>query len=281
MEATVELLESLRGIPGTAAPPADLVWAVNHLYETNAEVATLDEIASFSISRTCQQAARALRERGWLFPLPVNGAWGVTTGFPAPHMGGFLSLRARLQVNPSTPACIGGRSTAEVRGWLRRPTSPAIGYPDKARPPRCLAEYSVLRWRPRIPLEVVHGLPVWKPETLLAFMGTRPGRFPWTDIAEWLWEACEAVRPGLVAAELEGRPPGAWARTAYLMHRGERPDAATALLALGPPLDNGPYYLGRRIPGLDDSMPGLPNWSPEFNVVDFALERHWAYDWNL
>ncbi|WP_419850206.1 type IV toxin-antitoxin system AbiEi family antitoxin [Candidatus Poriferisocius sp.] len=281
MEAASELLENLRGIPGTAAPPADLVPAVNLLFETNAEVATLDEIASFSVSRTPQQAARALRERGWLFPLPVNGAWGVTTGFPAPHMGGFLSLRARLQVKSGTPACIGGRSTAEVRGWLRRPTSPAIGFPDEARLPRSLSEYSVLRWQPRIPLDTLHGLPVWKPETLLAYMGTRPGRFPWTDIAEWLWEACEGVDPALIAAELEGRPPGAWARTAYLIHRGEQPDIAAAVVSLGPPLDNGPYYFGRGVPGLDDPMPWLPVWSPEFNVVDYALERHWAYDWDL
>ena len=261
-----------------AVPPPDLVPAVNRLYEVNAEVVTLDELASLNSARTPQQTARALRERGWLFPLPVRGAWGVATGFPAPHTGGFLSLRARLQVNPDTPACVGGRSAAQMRGWLRRPTAPAIGFPESARVPRCLAEYSVLRWQPRIPLDTLHGLPVWKPETLVAYMGTRPGRFPWTDIAEWLWEACEGVDPALVAAELEGRPPGAWARTAYLMQRGEQPDAAVALWSLGPPLDNGPYYFGRGIPALDDPMPWLPVWSPEFKVVDYLLERNWMYD---
>ena len=281
MGASCELLESLHDIPGTAAPPADLVPAVNRLYEVNAEVVTLDDLASLSAARTPQQTARALRERGWLFPLPVRGAWGVATGFPAPHTGGFLSLRARLQVNPSTPACVGGRSAAQVRGWLRRPTTPAIGYPENTRVPRCLAEYSVLRWQPRIPLDTLHGLPVWKPETLLAYMGTRPGRFPWTDIAEWLWGACESVDPALITAELEGRPPGAWARTAYLMQRGEQPETAAALLALGPPLDNGPYYLGRRIPGLDDPMHWLPVWSQQYNVVDYALERNWAYEWSI
>ena len=87
---------------------------------------------------------------------------------------------------------------------------------------------------PRIPLDTIHGLPVWKPETLLAYMGARPARFPWTDIAEWLWEPCENVDTHLLAAELEGRPPAAWARTAYLLERGERPDAAADLAASGP-----------------------------------------------
>ncbi len=63
-----------------------------------------------------------------------------------------------------------GRSCAQVRNWLRRPTVAAIGYWGQGKPPRRLAEYRVARWQPRIPLDTIHGLPVWKPETLLAFM---------------------------------------------------------------------------------------------------------------
>ena len=271
------LLESLEGIPSLPAPPADLVPVVNDLYARNAEVATLDDLASFGLGRSPEQIARALRDRGWLYPLSVNGAWGVSTGFPAPQMGWFVSLRARLMVEPATPACIGGKSVAQVRGWLRRPTAPAIGFAGRGRPPRCLAEYSALRWQPRIPLDTVHGLPLWKPETLVAFMGARPSLFPWTDIAEWLWELCEAIDPELVAAELGGRPAAAWARTAYLLDRGENPRAATALTARGPRPGGGPHYFGRRIPAFDDRFPHLPRWSPAFNVVDFLMERNWEY----
>ena len=280
MGAGTVLVEGLRDIPGTRVPPADLAAGVNMLFEENAEVATLGDLASFSDSRTPQQTARALRERGWLFPLPVRGAWGVATGFSAPHMGPFVVLRARLLVSPGTAACVGGRSAAEVRGWLRRPTSAAIGYPENERVPWCLAAYAVYRWSPRIPMDVLHGLPVWKPETLLAYMGTRPGRFPWSDIAEWLPEACSDVDPDLVAAELLGRPAAAWARTAYLLHRGNQPDTAAALKAQGPQLDSGPYYFGRAVAGLDDAMPWLPVWSSEYGVVDYALERNWSYDWD-
>ena len=138
-----------------------------------------------------------------------------------------------------------------------------------------------MRWQPRIPLDTIHGLPVWKPETLIAYLGSRPNLFPWTDIAEWLWEPCDNIDPELVAAELDGRSAAAWARTAYLLDRGENPEAATALIAQGPPLGDGPHYFGRRIPGIDDQYPQLPLWSPTFNVVDFLLERNWAYDWDL
>lgn len=280
METSAELVEGLRDIPGTRVPPADLAAAVNMLFEQNVEVVTLGDLASYSNRRSPQQTARALRERGWLFPLPVRGAWGVATGFSAPHMGAFVVLRARLSANPDTAACVGGRSAAEVRGWLRRPTSAAIGYPENRRVPWCLAGYAVCRWSPRIPADVLFGLPVWKPETLLAYMGTRPGRFPWTDIAEWLPEACSEVDPELVAAELQDRPAAAWARTAYLLHRGDQPDIAAALKAQGPQAGGGPHYFGRPIAGLDDAMPWLPVWSSEYGVVDYALERNWSYDWD-
>ena len=280
METSTGLVEGLRDIPGTRVPPADLAAAVNMLFEGNVEVVTLGDLASFSDRRSPQQTARALRERGWLFPLPVRGAWGVSTGFSAPHMGAFVVLRARLSVSPDTAACVGGRSAAEVRGWLRRPTSAAIGYPEHQRVPWCLMDYAVNRWSPRIPTDVLHGLPVWKPETLLAYMGTRPGRFPWTDIAEWLPEACSEVDPDLVAAELQDRPAAAWARTAYLLHRGGQPDIAAALKCQGPQLDGGPHYFGRPVAGLDDAMPWLPVWSSEYGVVDYALERNWSYDWD-
>ena len=232
--ASEELIGDLKEMPTTTPPPADLVEVVNSLARSNAEVVTLDDLAAFDTGRDPLQVVRALRGRGWLHSIPVNGAWQVFTGFPSPHMAGFTTLRARLRSVPGTPACIGERSCAQVRNWLRRPTVNAIGYWGKGKPPRCLAEYRVARWQPRIPLDTIHGLPVWKPETLLAFMGARPARFPWTDIAEWLWEPCEMADTQLLAEELQGRPPAVWARTAYLLERGECPDTAAELAALGP-----------------------------------------------
>ncbi|MCQ3806281.1 MAG: hypothetical protein KTV16_03150, partial [Acidimicrobiia bacterium] len=69
-------------------------------------------------------------------------------------------------------------------------------------------------------------------------------------------------------------------RTAYLLERGECPDTAADLAALGPALGDGPHYFGRRV-AADKFKPWMPLWSPNYKVVDYLLERNWSYDWNL
>ena len=96
------------------------------------------------------------------------------------------------------------------------------------------------RWAPQIPLDEIDGLPVWKPETLLVFMGARPSSFPWEYIAEWLWEACESLDEHLLLSVLESRSWAAWMKTAYLIETGERPDVAETLLRLAPSNTKGP-----------------------------------------
>ena len=276
--SVAELDTDLSGFAGMSPPPADLAPVVEALCERNVQVVTLDDLAAYDTGREPRQVARALRERGWLFPLPVQGAWGVSTAVSPSCSDGFMVLRARLRVQPSTPVCVGGRSVAQIRGWLRRPTAPTISYFGSHRPPVCLAQYRVERWRNQIPLDVIHGLPVWKPETLLAHMSTQPGRFPWSDIAEWLWELCDVASHDLLAAELEGHPTAAWARAAYLLHRGERTDTAEKLLEHVDVREGGPHYFGRRIARLDDRFHWIPIWSSRFNVVDYLLERNWSDD---
>ena len=278
MDRNCELLEELQDISDFSAPPRDLAPIVNDLYRRNEEVVTADDLARYGTSRSVRQIVRVLRDSGWLYSLQMNGAWGVATGLPAPHTGDFLVLQARLKVQPDTPACIAGRSAAQIRDWLRRPTAPTIGFAGRGKPPRCLDGYSILRWAPKIPLDTIHDLPVWKPETMVAFMGTHPSKFPWSDISEWLFELCETVEPELVARELEGRPAAAWARTAYLIDRGENPAAAEAVAEAGPSLNNGPYYFGRRSNITDDWLSWLPVWSPDYQIVDFLLERNWVHD---
>ena len=279
MSTSVAMQEpDLQEFEGMPAPPPDLAPIVEDLCGRNVQVVTLDDLAAYDTGREPKQVARRLREQGWLFPLPVQGAWGVSTAISPSSSDGFMVLRARLRAKPTTPVCVGGRSAAQIRGWLRRPTVPTISYFGTHRPPACLAQYHVERWRHQIPLDEIDGLPVWKPETLLAHMSAHPGRFPWSDIAEWLWELCDPVNHDLLAAELAGHPTAVWARAAYLLHRGERTGIAENLIEHVDVREGGPHYFGRRVARIDDRSPWMPVWSSRFNVIDYLVERNWSDD---
>ena len=134
------------------------------------------------------------------------------------------------------------------------------------------------RWQPQIPLDKIRGLPVWKPETLLVFMGARPSSFPWSDIAEWLWEACELLNENLLLAELENRPRAVWMKTAYIIDAGERPDLADTLLKLAPTNAKGPYLLADRT-YRHGGLPKTPTWSAKYQIVDYIFPKWWIDKW--
>ncbi len=274
----VDLHPKLHDWPLTR-PVADLLVPIlNDLSERNAQVVTLDDLASYGTGKPPAETARVLRRAGWLHPLRTRGAWWFAACWPQQHTAEFLELRARLRVCPDTPACVGGRSVAQIRHWLRRPTQATIGMPPRVKVPQCLDRYYVYRWAHRIPTDEIHGLPVWKPETLLAYMGARPARFPWSDIKEWLWEACELLNLDLLSAELEGRPRGAWMKTAYLIDMGERPTLAEALAATAPTQGRGPYLIGDP-KAWRSSLVKVPFWAPQFEVLDYALPPRWYDKW--
>ena len=229
-----QVLPELQDFPDTSPPPPDLAPVINSLHGSNAEVVVRDDLVAAGIERGVDQAIRCLRDRGWLYSLPVQGRGGSRRA-ELHRTWRLCHLAGKAAVSPDAPICVGGRSVAQARNWLRRTTAPTVGFRWRGRPPRCLAEYAVAYWQPRIPLDVIHGLGVWKPETLVSFMGTRPGKFPWTDIAEWLWEMCESVDPMLVAANLTAglRRPGRARRTSS--RRGRTRTPLTPCCRLDPP----------------------------------------------
>ena len=277
-DATDALASDLVDFPARSALPARLVPVVNDLYALGAEVVTVADLARFDTGTPPEATARALRRGGWLEPLRSRGAWSVNFVWPPAHLGGFRELRARLSTHPDTPAVIAGKSVAQVHGWLRRGTARSIGCPSNHKVPRCLSGYRVCRWEPLIPVDVVSGLPIWKPETMLVFMASQPSQFSWADIAEWLWEACDSIDTGLLGGELEGRPRSAWAKTAYLIDAGGRGDIADALLDTAPDESTGPYVLGHQ-----ERAAGRfiypPQWSPKFQIMDYLLPAWWMPRW--
>ena len=93
----------LSGFAGMSPPPADLAPVVEALCERNVQVVTLDDLAAFGTGREPKQVARALRERGWLFPLPVQGAWGVSTANPAIPCRFFHNAESTSECGPRYP----------------------------------------------------------------------------------------------------------------------------------------------------------------------------------
>lgn len=264
----------LAGLPGCVAPPADLVRVVNELRAERAEVVTLGRLARFEGSRCAGDIARALRRTGWLAPLRTRGAWSFAATLSPLHMGEFRELRAWLSASGGRGVCIGGKSAAQVRGWLRRPTAAAVGAAVGARLPRSLGGYRVCRWDPQVPLDEVHGLPVWKPETLVAFMASRPSKFSWDGIADWLPEACDALRPQALVGELDGRPRAVWMKTAHLVNEGGRAGLARSVAAAAPRSGKGPYVFGYR----ERDAAGFavdPRWIAQFEVMDYVLPAWW------
>ena len=272
------LAPELVDFPWESTLPARLVSVVNDLHARGREVVTLDDLARRCSGIAPHHAARALRRCGWLEPLRVRGTWMARSIMPFPHLDSFVELRARLTTHPKTPAVIAGKSVAQVRNWLRRGTAPSIGCPASYKLPRCLSDYRICRWEPRVDLDVMWGLPVWKPETLLAFMVARPSRFQWEDIADWLADACYDLDEELMLGELDGRPRSTWMKAAYLINEGERPDIAEALVEQAPQEDTGPYVLGHREQRQGEFI-YPPVWSQKFQVTDYLLPTWWLPRW--
>ncbi len=261
--------------PGTFAPPQDLVHLVNDLHAAHTEVVTLDQLTDCMRERSADEVARTLRRKGWLAPLRTRGAWSFTPTVSPLHMGEFREMRAWLGANPHSDVCIAGKSVAQVHGWLRRPTAPTICTASGVRLPRSLSEYRVCRWEPNLSLDHVHGLPVWKPETLLAFMAAHPAKFSWDGIADWLWELTASVDADLLAAELHGRPRAVWMKAAHLVNESDAPDLAVAIAAQAPATGHGPYRFGQR----NDAVRRFgfpPRWVPQFEVMDYVLPAWWT-----
>jgi len=193
---------------------------------------------------------RRLRERGWLLDLTTKGVWEFAPASRAGALGSgdpLIELRATLARDLSAPFVVAAESAAYLHGLAsRRPDPDVIGAPEGTRLPTALRTLRIVRWQSACDPVIRDGLPTWALPTLLAFMGTRPGKYhDWANVGEWLRPAVRQVTASDLARELENRPRSAWARTSYLVDTGGQKEVARALLSEAPP-GKGPYYLGDR-----------------------------------
>lgn len=239
---------------------------VQHLELEQPRVVSTSDLAAYAaeagLDWPVPLIVRRLRDRGWLLDLTTRGVWEFAPGARAGAFGAgdpLIELRATLRRDPSAPYAVAAESSAYLLGLSsRRPQQDVICTVEGVRPPQALASFRVVRWAAASPFAVKDGLPTWSVETLIAFMTSKPGGYrDWPNVGEWIVQAAADVSVGVLMGELQGQARSAWARAAYLLEEGKRPDLAADLLEAAPP-GSGPYYLGaREAPGRYNSTYGV------------------------
>ena len=233
-----------RTVPRSVAP---LLEALELDHPTLVTLSRLEELVHETGSPTSvANAARLLRERGWLLPLRTSGVWEFAPGARAGAWGGgdpFIELRARLATRPIETA-VAAESAAWLHGLSTRAPEPhVIALAPGANLPKSLDGYRVVRWSAVDPVVDADGLPLWSVTTLLAFMGARPEKYrDWPNVSEWLVDGVARVSVHALRSELAGQPRSGWARTSYLLFRGGQDVSAAPPRSSAPPC-RGPFPL--------------------------------------
>ena len=160
----------------------------------------------------------------------------------------------------------------ESAAWLhqfavRSPRQHVLSIASEHSVPHALRGFRVTRMEGNLAVVDIRGLAVWRLETLIVLIGTRPRAFrDWPNIGEWLPAAVSQLDERAILEELQGRPRSAWMRTGYVLETGGGHRLAS-LLRDRAPAGSGPFYLGSR------QAPG--RYNTKWDVHDSALRyRH-------
>jgi len=251
-----------RDITPTLAPLLQLLELEQPRVVSTTDIA--DYAAQVGLQWPTPLIVRRIRERGWLLDLTTQGVWEFAPASRAGAFGAgdpFVELRATLKRDPAAPYAVAAESAAYQLGLSsRRPERDVIGAPPGARLPRALEAFRLVKWSPSVPLVPWDGLPIWSVETLIGFMASKPSGYQdWQNVGEWITQAVRTLSADALVSELAGLPRSAWARAAYLLEEGGRPDLAADFIESAP-AGSGPYYLGAR------ESPG--KYSATYGVVD-------------
>ena len=251
-----------RDITPTLAPLVELLELEQPRVVSTADIA--EYAAQVGLEWQAPLIVRRLRERGWLLDLTTQGVWEFAPASRAGAFGAgdpFVELRATLKRDPTAPYAVAAESAAYQLGLSsRRPERDVIGAPPGARLPRALEAFRLVKWSPSAPLVRRDGLPTWSVETLIGFMASKQSGYrDWPNVGEWITQAARSLSADALVSELAELPRSAWARAAYLLEEGGRPDLAADLIESAP-AGSGPYYLGAR------ESPG--RYSAAYGVVD-------------
>lgn len=237
-----------RSVPSSVAP------ILEELELEQPKLVTADLLSELRLRRgvgvDVDELVERLRRHGWLLDLKTRGVWEFAPAARAGALGSgdpLIELRATLRRRPDFPVSVAAESAAWLHGLSgRAPGRHVIAVAPRIEPPPALRGFRIVRYSVRLGPASIDDLPVWRIESLLVAMATRPTVYrDWPNVGDWLTEAVERVRRPELQRELEGRKRAAWARLAYLVSWGGREDLSRELVGDAPP-GTGPFYLGPR-----------------------------------
>jgi hypothetical protein len=218
-----------RSIPPALAGIVAMLELERPLTVTPARMQEL--IARAGATTPARVAIQRLAERGWLLPTGVRGVWEFAPAEragPITEGGALLTVRAVLDANPDQQIALALGSAL----WLhdlgdRAPEIPEVAIPRGVRATSTLAtRCRVVHHDVRLPPQIVQGVPVHRPATVLVHLAHRPSDVrSWVGILERLRDLARIADPAEVATELKGRPHSTQVRLAYLLEgvpEGER-----------------------------------------------------------
>ncbi len=239
-------------------------------------VVTLNDLADILERRGIRtgpvEVARRLRDRGWLLETAQRGVYEFAPGAhagPYGHGDPFVDLRAHLaneqQSAATTRAAVCLHSAVWLRGFSdRAPNKHELAVPPAVRVPKALSNaYRVVRFEAELEPEVVEGLPVQRPASLLVHLASRPTDVrSWTVFVEALPDLVTGTSAEEMAKEVRSRSGSTRARLGYLLE-GQDTDHLH-LTDLGVVRPAGTIWFGPR--------DGKVHYDARWNIADTVLK---------
>jgi hypothetical protein len=260
---------------GRTLGPA-LAQVVEELELDQPVVVTLDDLADILRRRRIRtrpvEVARRLRDRGWLLETTQRGVFEFAPGAHAgPHGHGdpFVDLRAYLANEPqraaTTRAVVCLQSAVWLRGFSdRAPNTHELAVSPSVRVPKALSSaFRVVRFDAGLEPEMLEGIPVQRPASLLLHLVSRPSDVrSWTVFVDALPDLVAGTSAEELAAETRSRSSSTRARLGYLL---EGQDTAHLHLSdLGVVRPTGTIWFGPR----DRKV----HYDARWNIADTVLK---------
>jgi hypothetical protein len=251
----------------TRSVPESLAPLLASLELDQTRIVTLRRLEALIVEAGVRTApalvAHRLRERGWLLPTGLSGAWEFAPAAHAgPHgRGGLLiPVEAAFALRPGLPAAVALDAAVWAHGLSdRAPDRIVIALEPGATVPAGLRrQVHIVHFTARLDAVRLKAVPTQRLETLLVHLAARPRDLAsWGGAPEWLGDVVAEADPEKVVAELERRPRSVRTRLAYLLS-GTWPQLAARLGGGDSTIWLGPRRTSSR-------------YSPEWRVADSLL----------